>query len=102
MTEGRQAVDLEVSRKHAVEKVAADLGLKGKGTHFFCPGCQPTLRGTPEMVIKKGKFECFRCGAQGDVVGLVKLARGCDLETAIAWLEEETRSVSAKEDRPSL
>jgi DNA primase len=47
-------------------------------------------QGTPELAINRGMFECFRCGARGDVVGLVKLARKCDLETAIAWLASET------------
>jgi hypothetical protein len=46
--------------------------------------------GNPELAIGDGHFECFRCGARGDVVGLVKLARKCDLETAITWLEQET------------
>ncbi|BCR04790.1 hypothetical protein DESUT3_18590 [Desulfuromonas versatilis] len=90
MTEDRRSWDLQVERSHAVEKVAADLGLLGAGRHFFCPGCQPDGTGTPELVIKGGDFQCFRCGAQGDVVGLVKLAKNCDLDAAIAWLARET------------
>ncbi len=90
--EERREVDIQVSRSRAVDRLAANLGLKKMGTHFFCPGCQPTARGIPELVIKEGSFQSFRCGAEGDVVGLVKLAWGCDLETAIAWLEKETAS----------
>lgn len=89
MTDDRREVDLQVADRRTVEKVAADLGLRGEGKHYFCPGCQAAGEGRPEMVIKGGQFHCFRCGAEGDVVGLVKLARGCDLNSAIEWLEEE-------------
>lgn len=90
MIEDRRELDLHATETTTIEKVTADLGLKGVGRHFFCPGCQPSAEGRPEMVIKEGHFQCFRCGAQGDVVGLVKLARGCDLETAMEWLARET------------
>ncbi len=90
MTEDRRSWDLQVEKSHAVEKVAADLGLSSQGKHFFCPGCQAEATGVPELVIKGGDFKCFRCGAEGDVVGLVKLAKNCDLEAAIAWLARET------------
>ena len=73
-----------------IHKVASNLGLTGSGHHFFCPGCQPTGGKQPELVIHDGNFQCFRCGARGDVVGLVKLARKCDVESAIAWLEQQT------------
>jgi CHC2 zinc finger len=94
MTVERKTMDQLVSRRHAVEKVASDLGLIQRGAHFYCPGCQPSQQGNPEMVIKDGQFRCFRCDARGDVVGLVKLARGCDLDSAIAWLERETGAPS--------
>jgi hypothetical protein len=90
MHDGRQEIDRQISDRRTVEKVAEDLGIAGRGQHFFCPGCQPLQTGTPEMVIKSGHFQCFRCGAAGDVVGLVKLARRCDLQAAIHWLEGET------------
>ena len=92
MIEERRIWDQQFSKARSVEKVATDLGLQRKGRHFFCPGCQPLGKGAPELVIKRGQFQCFRCGASGDVVGLVKLARGCDLEGAIAWLAKENSS----------
>lgn len=86
----RKQWDERVERAHVTAKVAADLGIRSKGKHFYCPGCQPLAEGKPELVIKEGHFKCFRCDAQGDVVGLVKLARNCSLEEAIAWLASET------------
>jgi len=85
----RREIDMQVSDRPTLEKVACDLGLSGTGKHYFCPGCQPLPQGNPEMIIQGGDFQCFRCGARGDVVGLVKLARRCDLPTAIDWLEKE-------------
>lgn len=90
MTENRREWDERIKDQTAVQKIAADLGLRRQGKHFFCPGCQTEDSSTPELVIQHGGFQCFRCGAQGDVVGLVKLARSCDLEEAIAWLACET------------
>jgi hypothetical protein len=90
MPDNRREWDDRIRDPAAVRKIAADLGIFGSGKHFFCPGCQPEGGETPELVIQNGGFQCFRCGAIGDVVGLVKLARGCDLESAIDWLAEET------------
>ena len=91
MTDIRHEWDERIKDWPTIRKIAGDLGLTGRGHHFYCPGCQPLQKGNPELAIGDGHFECFRCGARGDVVGLVKLARKCDLEGAIAWLEAETR-----------
>ncbi len=93
MNPERRELDKQLTRTDAIEKVTADLGLQGEGTHYYCPGCQAAkplqADERPEMVIKDGWFHCYRCDAQGDIVGLVKLARGCGLETAMEWLERE-------------
>jgi phage/plasmid primase-like uncharacterized protein len=90
MPDLRHEWDQRIKDWPTISKIANDLGLAGTGHHFFCPGCQPLRNGTPELAISAGTFECFRCGAKGDVVGLVKLARKCDLEEAITWLASET------------
>ena len=90
MTDLRHEWDRRIKDWPTIRRIAEDLGLAGAGHHFYCPGCQPQRSGAAELAIGDGHFECFRCGARGDVVGLVKLARGCDLEAAIAWLERET------------
>jgi len=87
--EERLKMDEKITRHHAIERVAVDLGLNREGHHFFCPGCQMERPGRPEMVIKDGHFRCFRCGVFGDVVVWGKLARGCTLEEAMAWLNRE-------------
>ncbi|WP_305045598.1 CHC2 zinc finger domain-containing protein [Geoalkalibacter sp.] len=89
--EDRRHMDELVTRRHAIERVAEDLGLKREGKHFYCPACHPGADCKPDLVIKDGRFQCFRCGALGDVVGLVKLARQCDLESALEWLSREIR-----------
>lgn len=99
MTQDRRQWDERVRDHAAVQKIAGDLGLRGTGKHFFCPGCQPEGGNTPELVIQAGGFECFRCGAKGDVVGLVKFARHCDLDHAIAWLATETGDAKTDEER---
>jgi hypothetical protein len=99
MPEDRRQWDERVRDQAAVQKIAGDLGLRGSGRHFFCPGCQPEGGETPELAIQAGGFECFRCGARGDVVGLVKLARGCDLDQAIAWLASETEEARGDDEK---
>jgi hypothetical protein len=89
INEERWQMDKLVTRRHAIDRVAEDLGLRREGKHYYCPGCQSDAFKGPEMVIKEGRFQCFRCEAAGDVVGLVKLARECDQDTAIKWLERE-------------
>ena len=90
MTDLRHQWDQRITDWPTISKIAGDLGLRGKGRHFYCPGCQPFGGSTPELAIHDGGFSCFKCGAKGDVVGLVKLAHKCDLDSAIDWLEAET------------
>jgi len=89
MSDQRQEMDERVSRTNADGRIASDLGLRGKGHHFYCPGRQPLENGEPELMIKDGQFFCFRCETQGDVVGLVKLSRRCDLDEALDWISRE-------------
>ena len=90
MTDLRHRWDQRITDWPTVSKIASDLGMRGHGKHFYCPGCQPAGGSSPELKIHDGGFECFRCGMRGDIVGLVKLANNCDLEEAIHWLESET------------
>ncbi|KIH77471.1 CHC2 zinc finger [Geoalkalibacter ferrihydriticus] len=86
MDEKRRQMDEQIKDPQTIARVARDLGLRAEGKHFFCPSCHDA---EAPMVIKDGHFQCFRCGVQGDVVGLVKLARKCDLESALEWLSQE-------------
>jgi len=90
MTDLRHEWDQRIQDPEEIKKIARDLGLGSSGKHFYCPGCRTESPRRADLVIQDGGFQCFRCGAQGDVVGLVKLARSCSLEEAVAWLERET------------
>ena len=90
MTDLRHEWDQRITDWPTVSKIATDLGMRGEGRHFYCPGCQAAGGSSPELKIHDGGFKCFRCGMQGDIVGLVKLAQNCSLDQAIAWPEKET------------
>jgi len=73
-------------------RVAAALGLRGRGRRYFCPVCQAdgVPHRTPDLSVGDRGFACFKCGAKGDLVKLVELAAGLDFAGAVAWLERET------------
>ena len=41
-----------------LQRVAASLGLRGRGKRFFCPLCQPNGGKTPDLVIEDKGFFC--------------------------------------------
>ena len=71
-------------------KVAAALGLRGRGKRFFCPSCQPQGGKTPDLAILDKGFCCHKCGAKGDLLELVMLAGKVDFMKAVEVLERET------------
>lgn len=70
-------------------RVAAGLGLKGRGRRVFCPSCQPNGGKTPDLEVKHRGFRCYKCGAHGGLVDLVMLARGDDFGAAVDWLADQ-------------
>jgi len=72
------------------DRVAADLGLRGRGRRFFCPVCQPDGGKTPDLSVTDKGFVCFKCGLKGDLVKLVEVAGQKDFAGAVAWLESLT------------
>jgi len=72
------------------DRVAAALGLKGRGRRFFCPVCQPDGGKTPDLSVQDKGFTCFKCGLKGDLLGLVEVAGGLTFPDAVAFLERET------------
>jgi hypothetical protein len=71
------------------QRVAASLGLRGRGSRFFCPVCQPNGGKTPDLSVREG-FVCHKCGMKGDLLKLIEVAAGLDFPKAVAWLERET------------
>jgi hypothetical protein len=72
------------------QRVAAALGLQGRGGRFFCPLCQPQGGKTPDLVIGDKGFTCHKCGEKGDLLKLIEVAGDMDFPSAVAWLEGET------------
>ena len=71
-------------------RVAAYLGLRGRGRRFFCPLCQPDGGKTPDLSVTDKGFVCFKCGQKGDLLKLVEVAGKKDFPSAVAWLESLT------------
>jgi len=71
-------------------RVAAALGLQGRGKRFFCPSCQPQGGKTPDLVIGDKGFNCFKCGEKGDLLKLIMVTADLDFPSAVKWLENET------------
>ena len=88
-------------REIDIAALADDLRLEGRGDRRrYCPSCQPNGGKTPDLAIydtgPKGRWTCFKCGAQGDAVDLVALARGCDVRAAVEYLKGCGRPLSER------
>ena len=55
-----------------------------------CPLCQPGTRGGRCFAwsFERCAFFCFRCGAKGDALELVRRLKGVKVVEAAKWLEE--------------
>ena len=71
-------------------RIAAVLGLHGKGKRFFCPVCQRDGGKTPDLSVQDKGFICFKCGLKGDLLKLVMVAGNKDFKGAVAVLEAST------------
>lgn len=73
-------------------RVAADLGLRGRGRRFFCPVCQSdgNPHKTPDLSVGPKGFVCFKCGLKGDLLKLIEVAGGKSFPDAVRWLEDLT------------
>ncbi len=78
-----------------VVEVARRLGLRvkqdGRYTYCECPvNDHENDRKTPKCSLGGDSphlWNCFKCDADGDVVGFVKAVKGCDAKGAYLWLE---------------
>jgi len=89
MKDGREHLD---ALKAAADpgRVAANLGLKGRGKRFACPVCHPDGDRTPSLSVTDKGFVCFKCGQKGDLLKLIEVAGKKDFPSAVAWLESLT------------
>jgi len=77
-----------------IADVTARLGLKlartGNSLQGNCPTGHSSKNGKCFSVnIDDNYFNCFHCGAGGDVISLVEIVNGCDFKQAVAWLADE-------------
>jgi hypothetical protein len=89
MTDGREHLDA-LKAAADPERVAAALGLRGRGRRFFCPACQPGGGKTPDLAVRDKGFRCHKCGLKGDLLKLVEVAGRLAFPDAVRWLERET------------
>lgn len=84
-------MDLErLKAENSVEGVTRRLGIQGQGKRLWCPSCQPggaSQHKTPDLALYDGGFKCWKCGASGDVIALVQLARKSSFKDALEWLD---------------
>lgn len=86
--------DLEALKTHhPILEVARDLGLEVNHNRFRCPHPERHARGdrTPSVTLwpERGFFKCWVCpDVKGDVIDLVRLAKGLDFTQAVEYLEK--------------
>ena len=82
--------------------VALALGLIQRGKQYWCPSCQPLMRGPQAgLAISDHSFYCVRCGVNGDLIDLVRMALGFDYRQAVEWLAERANAPAAPEGAPA-
>ncbi|MCX7004613.1 MAG: toprim domain-containing protein [bacterium] len=77
--------------------VAELLGLRRRGSRWWCPSCQTDTRhASPDLSIgRDGRLSCFKCGLTGNIFSLIMAVNGCDYPTAAAWLADATKDGTA-------
>lgn len=82
------------------------VSLKKQG-HEYVGLCPFHADRTPSLTVaprlgKSGRFHCFPCGADGDVVDFVRKIKGCDMRTAVRFLLGKDALEFVDEDRARL
>ena len=77
-----------------IEGVVTGLGLElereGRHLQGNCPTGHTSQGGTCFSVNTEGNFfHCFKCGAAGDAVDLVRLVQGLGFDEAVGWLVDK-------------
>lgn len=91
---------LEEARAIPIGDVVAKLEIEGlkRGGHELigpCPECGGTDRFG--VNLRKGLFQCRRCGAKGDGIAMVRWLRQMSLPEALTWLCGPSEGISDKE-----
>jgi hypothetical protein len=102
--DGRRMQALAMDMAEVMNHLHLDESLKRAGVEWTgpCPQCGGDDRFS--VNLRKGKFNCRRCGAKGDAIGLVRHVRGCTFPEALEFLcgpavqmtDAERRAAAAK------
>lgn len=84
----------EIKRTVSMQEVVSGYGIRIDRKGFCC--CPFHKEKTASMKIYKDSYNCFGCGANGDVFSFVMEMNGCDFKTAYIYLggtyEEKSHS----------
>ncbi len=106
-----EAVKTAVAGRGGLPRLAEDLGLKVKGRTLRCPNAEAHANGDkrPSASIGADSWRCHACGAGGDALELLRVARGCTFPEALAVLAdlvgvrpEEPAQTARRPWRPSI
>ena len=81
-----------IRREIAGPEVARALGIEGDGRNFDCPGEHGSgkRRRSLSYHARSNTFRCFSCHQRAlSVIDLVMTIRGCDVGSAIRWLDSK-------------
>lgn len=98
--------DIEaVKAAHPILDVLRDLGIAVQHGRIRCLRPENHANGdrTPSVSVwpDRGQFKCWVCpDVKGDVIDLVRLARGCGFREALAYLEGEAAPAPVPKSRP--
>ena len=88
-----EAIKRDVDLVALIESRGISLKENGKGYKGLCPfheDTNPSLSVTPSTNL----WQCFGCGAGGDVIRFVELFDQVDFPTAVGRLKGENRAIS--------
>lgn len=74
----------EIKEQVSIREVLSGYGVEVKRDGMCC--CPVHGERHPSMKVYKDSFNCFACGANGDVFTLVQLMDSCDFKTAFITL----------------
>jgi len=82
----------QIKQRVSIDSVVRHLGISGlkksgERLQGACPSGHTSKKGMCFNInLEKNYFNCFHCGAGGDVIKLVEFVKGCTFQEAMKWL----------------